>query len=119
MPGTRRARRSSFRLRLLAVCLCAAVFAWGFQAKLSLYRPAAPLNPEHVVKLMADNQGSKGSVAAISGHVVEAADPVWIVPWPMTPRLRPVRLVRNDRLTHPSAPARTHALFFRPPPQTA
>jgi hypothetical protein len=119
MPGTRKARRDRSRLRLLAVCLCAAVFAWGFQAKLSLYHPAAPLNPEHVAKLMADNQGSKSLAAAVSGHVIEPADPVWIVLGAVTPRLRSVRLVRNHRPLHPAAPARTHALFFRPPPQTA
>ncbi|HUY95937.1 MAG TPA: hypothetical protein VMU71_11585 [Terracidiphilus sp.] len=119
MPGTRKARRNSSRLRLLAVCLCAAVFAWGFQAKLSLYHPAAPLNPEHVAKLMADNQGSKSPVAAVSGLVSEGADPDWIVLGTVTPRLRSVGLARNQLLLHPAAPGRTHALFFRPPPQTA
>jgi hypothetical protein len=116
MPTARMARRSRFRLRALGICLCAAVFAWGLQAKISQYHHAAPLNPAHVAKLMVDNQGSKGSAAATTGHGSRPRNVVWIgLVSPAPPAS--ARLDENERLPHPAAPAHTHALFFRPPPQ--
>ena len=117
MAAPRKVRRGYFRLRMLGAILCTSVFAWGFQAKISLYHPAAPLNPEHVAKLMADSQGTKGSAGAICGHGSVVARTVWIVFSPVAPRRRTARHLRIDRLLHPAVQAQTHALFFRPPPQ--
>lgn len=119
IPLPIKARDAASRLRMLAVFLCMAVFAWGLESKLSLYRPAVPLNPAHVAKLMADNQGAEKSIGACAGPIERAPKPAWAERVETPPRIRDLRARQNSPLPLPTGPDHSHALFFRPPPPLA
>ncbi len=115
-PATTR-RWSGRALQWLVCLLCATVFAWGFQAKLSLYKRPTPSHPVSVAKLCQDDQAGKHTCeVAAQNHGPLTPDLTCGVQIPFRPRLT----VRRDRqvstLVHPAIPSYPHALFFRPPP---
>ncbi len=116
MPATSTNREPFSWLKALVLCLCAAVFTWGLQAKLSLYIPAAPLNPAHVAKLMADNQVTKRVAVAAAGYQSRAPRLVFVALFAFLPHFRAFRGRQALRLVLPTAPSRIHSLLFRPPP---
>jgi len=118
MPAMMEARPAAVRLRVFVVCLCVAVFAWGLQAKLSLYHPAAPLNPEHVAKLTADNQGMKRLVTVSTAHAEYAPKPARVARVAFLTQIRFVSDYPEESIPHAAAPAYTHALLLRPPPSS-
>jgi len=59
MPLKLMKKPTPISLRGLAVFLCASVFAWGLQAKLSLYHHEPPSHPNSVAKLIQDEQVNK------------------------------------------------------------
>lgn len=116
MPRTRTEKFGSLQW---SICLlCVTIFAWGFQAKISLYRRPTPVQTHSDVKLCQDDQASKQMCGMVvqdgSLHVVVS---LCGAPAPFRPRL----VMRGDRQAgkwvHASIRPYPNALLFRPPPQ--
>jgi hypothetical protein len=113
-------RQSSPALSLLAVCLSAAIVAWGIQAKLSRYTAPTHSHPTSVAKLIQDEQLSKKVYAIPSGDFRGASRlPIDKV----LARLQAQRTIcLSLRMPDPvrsSIPFYVHAPRFRPPPSIA
>lgn len=117
VPRTRTDKGTSASMQWFLCLLCASIFAWGFQAKLSLYQRPTPTHTQPAVKLCQDDQAGKQVCEIV---VQDGSLPVVVsmcgAPAPFRPRLT----IRRDRQVSKwvSASIRSYpnALFFRPPP---
>jgi hypothetical protein len=99
--------------------LCFAVFAWGLQYKLSLYKTAHPIHPTNVAKLIQGEQRHR--TGPLHSEWSRSQSPEFPVRWTIAP-FRPLIALRrqgqSDEFVMQPAPIREmHDLLFRPPPQ--
>jgi hypothetical protein len=102
---------------LFVFLLSAALFAWGLQAKLSLYQQPSRSHPVSVAKLLPDNQVNKKTGAPGSSDrcaVSRLAFCAAIVLFQS--RFTVSRGRQVGEVVAPSIPSYSYALFFRPPP---
>jgi hypothetical protein len=97
--------------------LSATLFAWGLQAKLSLYQQPSRSHPVSVAKLLPDNQVNKKTGApgssdrrAVSRFAFYSAIVLY------QPRFTVSRGRQLGEVVAPSIPSYSYALFVRPPP---
>jgi hypothetical protein len=113
-------RRGLCILRVAMLILCFAVFAWGLNYKLSLYKTAHPIHPSTVAKLMQGEQ--KPWATSLLPDRSPAQSPQLAVVWTI-PTCRPLLAFRHpsrldDFAKRPIPIREMHDLFFRPPPQS-
>jgi hypothetical protein len=110
-------RRSSAGLKAFSLVLCAAVFAWGLQFKLSLYQTSHKIHPVSVAKLLVSEPGNKKSCAIGPGERRAAQQ---LPAYSAVALFQPAFIVCRNRQVHKlvrsSIPSYPHALLFRPPP---
>jgi hypothetical protein len=110
-------RRTSSALVFLMHCLGAAVFAWGFQAKLSVYYPPTPSHPISVVKIISDQQMNKATrVPNCSHHRSALRLPIDSTVASFQPNFAACRSVPAGRFCNTAFQCHPQALFFRSPP---
>lgn len=113
-------KRSYPGRRILVPLLCAAIFAWGLQAKLSLYNTGSSSHPTSVAKLI-QNEPAKKKNSAVGPGV--RADAGQLFAYSAVVLLQPRFVVCRNRQVHKlicsSISSYSHALLFRPPPQNA
>lgn len=106
-------------IRVALVFLAAAVFAWGLQAKLALYKAPSPTRTASVAKLLQHKQGTLSSMdddRAASNQVASLASGL------LLSGLRPLRILGAGDRQRAGKPARPPLhlsvvpSFFRPPP---
>jgi hypothetical protein len=98
--------------------LCVAVFSWGLEAKLSLYRGPSASNSNTIAKLVQDGQVNKRKIGEFR-LVVRRTVPQLAVETAADLSARRVALNRNVGICRQVAAfplVFPHALFFRPPP---
>jgi hypothetical protein len=113
-----RKRQSSAVTRPIVLVLCAALFTWGLQSKLSSYKAPNQSHTKSVVRLLQDDQSRRlaasGPVAPRSPFL-RIADLVAVY---SQPRLIVSRTQQVRRSAPDSAASRSYSLHFRPPPST-
>jgi hypothetical protein len=118
MPTRTIQSQASPFLRIALLILAAAVFAWGLQYKLSLYKPHS--DPTSVAKLIQGEQTNKKITS------VQFKSRLWLPqlsldrsPYAFRP---PIIVRRNrevDKRVYQSIRFVSCSLFFRPPPQAS
>jgi hypothetical protein len=118
MPTRTVQSQASAFLRIALLILAAAVFAWGLQYKLSLYKTGSNSHPLSVAKLMQGEQTNKKITA-----IIQAKSRVWFPQISLDYHLyafRPPIIIRRnrqvDKLVYPSLIFIPCFLFVRPPP---
>jgi hypothetical protein len=120
MPPRKIKSQASPVLRISLLILGLAVFAWGFQYKLSLYQASSHHHPVSVAKLIQGEQTSKKIVSLqlrIRSKFSDLRVDGIIVPFRL-----PIIVQRNkqpDAVTYTSITFIPCFLFFRPPPQAS
>lgn len=113
-----RKRQSPAAVRSVVLVLCVALLTWGLHGKLSGYKAPNQPHPKSAVTLVQDDQSRRLAVSAQvapPNHFLNSADLAAVY---SQPRLI-VGRIQNVREPAPaSAPSRTYALRFRPPPST-
>src|SRR5579863_9658722 len=110
-------RRAVSSLTLFVFVLSAALFAWGTQAKLSLYQQPTRSHPVSVAKLLPDNQINEKMGLPRSGDRSAASHlPFYTSLVLFQPRLIVSRGRQAGVVVAQSIPSYTYSLFFRPPP---
>lgn len=111
--------KTSSALKIALLVLSVAIFAWGLQYKLSLYKAPSRLNPVNVAKLIQGEQPSKKAVGLQSQSRYHC--PRFLLQSTFQ-AFQPPMVVRRERLVDPPVVASVRLLpshFFRPPPQVA
>jgi hypothetical protein len=117
-PGLMKNQASPL-LRIAMVSLGLAVFAWGLQYKLSLYKSASHGQPISVAKLMQGEQSKRA--ASIQSFSCTRCSQLRLFNTVAAFR-SPIVIQRNrqvDKLVCSSITYIPHLLFFKPPPQSA
>ena len=109
---------ASATVRWFLCFLCVTVFAWGFQAKISLYKSPTPSHSHAGVKLCQDDQASKQMCGAV---VQDGSLHIAISACSGVPRFQARLTFCRDRqvskAVYASILSYPNALLFRPPPR--
>ncbi len=104
----------------LVFLLSVSVFAWGLQAKLSLYQLRGPSHPISVAKLLPDNQVNKRiGIPHSSDRIFEPHPPFLTAYFVFHAPVIILRRQQTDHFALLSIRAQVYSLFFRPPPSQA
>ncbi|MGA2051343.1 MAG: hypothetical protein ABSG96_26955 [Terracidiphilus sp.] len=114
----KRSGQSAAAVRFVVLVLCAALCAWGLQAKLSGYKASNQSHRKSVVKLIQDDETRRHAFSA----PVAAPSPFLHFADPAAAYSQSQSFVDRIQLAckpePDSAPSHTYALRFRPPPST-
>jgi hypothetical protein len=113
-----RKRRSPAGVRSVVLVLCAALLAWGLHGKLSGYKAPDQPHPKSAVKLIQDDQTRRLAVSAPVAPPNQFLDSADLAAVYSQSRLIVGRIEQVREPASDSAPSRTYALRFRPPPAT-
>jgi hypothetical protein len=113
-----RKRQSPAAVRSVVLVLCAALLAWGLHGRLSGYRAPNQPHPKSAVKLIQDDLTRRLAVSAAVAPPNPFLDSADLAALYSQPRLIVGRIQQVREPAPDSAPSRTYALRFRPPPST-
>ena len=109
--------RTVFSLTLFVFLLSVALFAWGTQAKLSLYQRPTRSHPISVAKFLSDNQvDEKIGLPRSSDRCAVSLLAFYASTVLFQLRFIVSRGRQAGKVVAPSIPSHSYALFFRPPP---